>query len=61
MINARIRTLSTYDGIIWHYSAKDEDDTSHYRGAGDYSQLYNAMIHPLLNMTIKGVLWYQGE
>jgi len=25
------------------------------------SVLYNAMIAPLLNMTIKGVIWYQGE
>jgi sialate O-acetylesterase len=25
------------------------------------SQLYNAMITPLLKMTIKGALWYQGE
>lgn len=23
--------------------------------------LYNGMIHPLINMTIKGVIWYQGE
>ena len=23
--------------------------------------LWNAMIHPLINMTIKGVTWYQGE
>ncbi|XP_023678267.1 sialate O-acetylesterase [Paramormyrops kingsleyae] len=23
--------------------------------------LWNAMIHPLLNMTIKGAIWYQGE
>lgn len=23
--------------------------------------LYNGMIHPLLNMTIKGAIWYQGE
>jgi sialate O-acetylesterase len=23
--------------------------------------LYNAMLHPLLNFTIKGVIWYQGE
>jgi sialate O-acetylesterase len=23
--------------------------------------LYNAMIHPLLNFAIKGVIWYQGE
>lgn len=24
------------------------------------SVLWNAMIHPLLNMTIKGAIWYQG-
>ena len=23
--------------------------------------LYNGMIHPLIRMSIKGVLWYQGE
>ncbi|KAJ0063641.1 hypothetical protein NL108_004484, partial [Boleophthalmus pectinirostris] len=25
------------------------------------SVLWNAMIHPLLNFTIKGAIWYQGE
>ncbi|XP_074534926.1 sialate O-acetylesterase [Halichoeres trimaculatus] len=30
-------------------------------GPGNNSVLWNAMIHPLLNMTIKGALWYQGE
>ncbi|XP_034459258.1 sialate O-acetylesterase [Hippoglossus hippoglossus] len=25
------------------------------------SVLWNSMIHPLLNMTIKGAIWYQGE
>ncbi|XP_022616948.1 sialate O-acetylesterase [Seriola dumerili] len=25
------------------------------------SVLWNAMIHPMLNMTIKGAIWYQGE
>ena len=25
------------------------------------SYLYNAMIHPFIKMTIKGVLWYQGK
>jgi len=24
-------------------------------------QLYNAMIHPLLNYNFRGVIWYQGE
>ncbi|KAL8173776.1 UNVERIFIED_CONTAM: hypothetical protein K2H54_024831 [Gekko kuhli] len=30
-------------------------------GPKDYSVLWNAMIHPLLNMTFQGVVWYQGE
>lgn len=25
------------------------------------SVLWNAMIHPLLNMTITGAIWYQGN
>ena len=29
----------------------------HHRPSG----LYNSMIHPLLNLSIKGVIWYQGE
>ncbi|XP_072012729.1 sialate O-acetylesterase isoform X2 [Engystomops pustulosus] len=30
-------------------------------GPCQYTVLWNAMIHPLLNMTIKGAIWYQGE
>lgn len=30
-------------------------------GPKNNSILWNAMIHPLLNMTIKGAIWYQGE
>ncbi|KAI3354460.1 hypothetical protein L3Q82_018972, partial [Scortum barcoo] len=30
-------------------------------GPKNNSILWNSMIHPLLNMTIKGALWYQGE
>ncbi|XP_054748456.2 sialate O-acetylesterase-like [Lytechinus pictus] len=31
------------------------------RGPHDHSWLWNAMIHPMINMTIKGAIWYQGE
>jgi len=31
------------------------------KGPGDGSQLYNAMIVPILPMTIFGATWYQGE
>jgi len=38
---------------------------NHYNGSqwwpGSPGVLYNAMIHPLLNYTIKGAIWYQGE
>uniref|UniRef100_UPI003AAFAC71 sialate O-acetylesterase n=1 Tax=Centroberyx gerrardi TaxID=166262 RepID=UPI003AAFAC71 len=30
-------------------------------GPQNNSILWNAMIHPLLNMTLKGAIWYQGE
>lgn len=30
-------------------------------GPTTHSVLWNAMIHPLQNMTLKGVVWYQGE
>jgi len=29
-------------------------------GPHEYSAAWNSMVHPLLNMTIKGVAWYQG-
>lgn len=35
---------------------------SRYIGPNTYpSLLYNAMLHPILNYSIRGVLWYQGE
>ena len=38
---------------------------NHYNGSqwwpGTPGVLYNAMIHPLINYTIKGAIWYQGE
>ncbi|NWR49376.1 SIAE acetylesterase, partial [Regulus satrapa] len=33
----------------------------HLSGPQVPSVLWNAMIHPLLNMTLRGVAWYQGE
>nr|XP_039256019.1 sialate O-acetylesterase-like [Styela clava] len=39
-------------------SAYDNDG---FTGYWDNSKIWNAQIHPLINMTIKGVLWYQGE
>jgi sialate O-acetylesterase len=38
-----------------------EEDGPHSKGPGDPSQLYNAMIVPLLPMRTLGAIWYQGE
>ncbi|XP_061448897.1 sialate O-acetylesterase [Rhineura floridana] len=40
-----------------------EKATSSYLDAGpkELSVLWNAMVHPFLNMTLYGVIWYQGE
>lgn len=46
------RDLNDYNFIYSDYS---------YYGPDYYSVLWNAMIHPLLNMTMKGAIWYQGE
>lgn len=35
--------------------------TKNYYTATHASNLYNAMINPLKNLSIKGILWYQGE
>ncbi|XP_074072525.1 sialate O-acetylesterase isoform X2 [Macrotis lagotis] len=37
------------------------DPTHPPSGPTEHSILWNSMIHPLLNMTLKGVVWYQGE
>ena len=35
--------------------------TASVKGPNQHSVLWNAMIYPFLNMTIKGAIWYQGE
>lgn len=40
---------------------KSENRTEYGNPYNMDSVLWNAMIHPLLNMTINGIIWYQGE
>ena len=42
--------------IAIHVSRFTADPNPH-----QHSVLWNAMIYPFLNMTIKGAIWYQGE
>jgi len=39
----------------------DPNDDGNPDNANRNSVLYNAMIHPLIRLSIKGALWYQGE
>jgi len=41
-----------------YYTERDYDSKAEQEKP---SRLYNAMIHPLINMTITGAIWYQGE
>jgi len=36
-------------------------DDSNYRSNGELSLNYNAMIHPLLGFSLRGMIWSQGE
>ncbi|NWV19152.1 SIAE acetylesterase, partial [Origma solitaria] len=42
-------------------SSSSTSPHQHLSGPQKPSVLWNAMIHPLLNMTLRGVAWYQGE
>ena len=42
--------------MVYFCSVKQADPDPH-----QHSVLWNAMIYPFLNMTIKGAIWYQGE
>jgi len=48
----------TIGPLLENYKTK-KDTTEHYKRIP--SAIYNAMIHPIINYAIKGVLWYQGE
>lgn len=49
------QALSNFPSSKAKTPVKKEGDPS------KFSSLYNGMIHPLLNFTIKGAIWYQGE
>ena len=39
----------------------EPNDNGDENNANRNSVLYNAMIHPLIRLSIKGALWYQGK
>ena len=39
----------------------EPNDNGDENNANRNSVLYNAMIHPLIRLSIKGALWYQGN
>uniref|UniRef100_A0A0B7A1T8 Sialate O-acetylesterase domain-containing protein n=1 Tax=Arion vulgaris TaxID=1028688 RepID=A0A0B7A1T8_9EUPU len=49
------------DSFIKYVESLPPSERHNLQGPDDNSQLWNAMIHPFLNMTIYGAIWYQGE
>ncbi|XP_070189718.1 sialate O-acetylesterase-like isoform X2 [Littorina saxatilis] len=49
------------DSAVSYRTSPREDGTTDVDGPGSNSQLWNAMVYPLLNMTVYGAIWYQGE
>lgn len=52
--------------LLWSGDPVHLSDSRFFRaalvaGPSAHSVLWNAMIHPLQNMTLKGAVWYQGE
>jgi sialate O-acetylesterase len=56
----------SYEAIMPEVAHKNYDPASRFNIPKDnpnihYSIVYNAMIHPIQDFRIKGVIWYQGE
>lgn len=60
-----IEAWSSPDALAQCDPSKPEEDNLEYIGSdpkpNERSVLWNSMIHPFLNMTIYGAIWYQGE
>ncbi|NWY15040.1 SIAE acetylesterase, partial [Aphelocoma coerulescens] len=52
---------SLWHGACFNLKPAFTSPHQHLSGPRTPSVLWNAMIHPLLNMTLRGVAWYQGE
>ncbi|NWU72308.1 SIAE acetylesterase, partial [Pterocles burchelli] len=48
-------------GCLSPVSFRSVSPHEHLSGPQTPSVLWNAMVHPLLNMTLRGIAWYQGE
>ncbi|XP_059172856.1 sialate O-acetylesterase-like isoform X4 [Physella acuta] len=54
----KVQLPASYRSYLNQLSPKER---RRLEGPGDNSVLWNAMVHPLLGMTIYGAIWYQGE
>ncbi len=56
------RALDHFDkGLTSDRPTMPESVREHTRGQNRLSVLYNAMVAPITNYTIRGTIWYQGE
>lgn len=56
----------SYDAIRPSVAHKDYDPSARFDAPQEnpnvhYSIVYNAMIHPILDLAMRGAIWYQGE
>ncbi|XP_071958438.1 sialate O-acetylesterase-like isoform X2 [Antedon mediterranea] len=61
--DALAKCKMTIKKYAWNEVNKEGYDFTKHEvgGPSGHSVLWNAMINPLINMTIKGAIWYQGE
>ena len=58
---ARIESWMSKETIANFPDALSQTSDEKLKPQNKASYLYNAMLHPILNYTIKGAIWYQGE
>lgn len=51
--------ISRHDSLVTGYNSSTRPDRD--GGFGAPANLFNAMVNPIVNYGIKGVIWYQGE
>lgn len=56
----KVDKYANYPAVLAETIAKMQPDANVHPNK-IHTSLYNGMIHPLVNMPVKGVIWYQGE
>jgi sialate O-acetylesterase len=55
------KALADYPAVVEKAKAEGKPEPRRPNAPWKYGELYNGMIAPLVNYTIRGAIWYQGE